>query len=705
LRGVKTIRQILFVVAAGLLATGRAADEAALLLPTYDGLRALVDDDLRHEIHPGDQAAGVPFWNQHAKFFQYPPRLGCEKLERAEKYRHYIYDDSHEVIERATTEPYLSAMDFWFDLPTGVVTVVSEGVDAKGKSVGLAGRRQFWKAAPFTGEYPHPKGAYVDAAKRIFEYMLSQPLVTDVTDRGEPNREYGLNAYETKMHGAILHGMLEYARLCPERRERALAIAKAEADYLISIMQPADAPLANFPLTYSAEALKTEERGAIEFRGQSMNIYPAHAATYFVMLYRVTRERKYLDAARRIADTFVKLQLPEGTWYIRQYLKDGRPVIENRMIPSDVCGVLEELAELTGERKYLETRARAVAWMENGPLRTYEWDGQFEDGLGEKPYVNLSKHMSSNAAFVMLRAHPGDPRYLAQARELLRFAEDQFVFWEKPGRPGPFEDPEWPFARKYYIPPAYRYPSAYEQYLCYLPIDASATKMIRFYLEMYRREHRILDLMKAKALADSILAVQREDGSVPTFWGRGIWGSKQHDWINCMSSSALALMKISEYQEICDALDTLARPAAIHPELQLVRDGRPVTPVWKGDEIDFMTMFPDGRSYGTPMPEYEVTGTGTVTVPEDGDYVLELDGDWRLWVKLDGREVFAMPDGTRTPVRHLQIVRLTKGAHAVDLRFGAGSSGASLRFRLTPAYMKSSAKPDPKSVIPAEYTF
>jgi len=71
-----------------------------------------------------------------------------------------------------------------------------------------------------------------------------------------------------------------------------------------------------------------------------------------------------------------------------------------------------------------------------------------------------------------------------------------------------------------------------------------------------------------------------------------------------------------------------------------------------------------------------------VTVPEDGEYVLELNADWRLWVKLDGREIYAMPDGTRSKVEHRQTLKLAKGEHRFDFRFGAGSKGAWLKFRL-----------------------
>jgi len=694
------MKRLMMCGAAVLLAAGARAGAETIMLPTYDGLRALVDDDLRREVRPGDHETKVPYWNRNATFFQYPPRMEFKSKNGAASYRYTVFDDLHNFFEVDAKKPELSLLDNWFDMPTGIVTVTCEALDAKGESIGVCGRKQFWKNARFKGEYPHPNVAYADAARRVFEYMLKNRNVTYLTDHGEPDRSYGLNAYETKMHGGNVQNMLEFARLCPERRDRALQIAKAEADYLLKIMQPADAPLAYFTLTYSAEPFPTEEGGAA-FRGQSMNIYPANAMKFFIMLYEETKIEKYLTAAKQIASTFLKLQREDGTWYIRQYLKDGKPVIPNPMLPSPVIGPMLSLHRLTGDETYLKCADRATAWLERNSLKTYLWDGQFEDGLGASiPYDNLSKHMAAEAAFVEIERHPGDLSRRGMLRELLRWCEDQFVFWEKPGRPGPYDDPDWIFAR-YYIPAARTYPSSYEQYGCYTPIDASAAKMIRFYLAMYKEEGNILDLMKAKALGDSMLRELQHDGRIPTFWSSCASGGLDCDWMNCMGASAMALMRLSEYQDVCNELDVLARPAPIRPQLEFERDGKKFAPYWSGDVIDFTKTFPDGRNRHTAMPEYELTGAGTVTVPEDGDYVLELNADWRLWVKLDGREVYAMPDGLASHARHLQIANLKKGEHRLDFRFGSGSAGSSIFFRLTPAYVKTLAKPNAKAVVPS----
>ena len=72
--------------------------------------------------------------------------------------------------------------------------------------------------------------------------------------------------------------------------------------------------------------------------------------------------------------------------------------------------------------------------MEKGPLTDWNWECQFEDVQPHPPYKALTKHQACSTAMFLLKRFPGDARRLAQARELLRFAEDQFVYWEKPCR-------------------------------------------------------------------------------------------------------------------------------------------------------------------------------------------------------------------------------------------------------------------------------
>ena len=84
-----------------------------------------------------------------------------------------------------------------------------------------------------------------------------------------------------------------------------------------------------------------------------------------------------------------------------------------------------------------------------------------------------------------------------------------------------------------------------EQYYWYVPIDGSASKLIRTYLALYRAEGNPLDLAKAKALGDSMTRVQNPEGDIPTHWK----GESHCSWWNCLLCDVEALQELEQVIE------------------------------------------------------------------------------------------------------------------------------------------------------------
>ena len=84
-----------------------------------------------------------------------------------------------------------------------------------------------------------------------------------------------------------------------------------------------------------------------------------------------------------------------------------------------------------------------------------------------------------------------------------------------------------------------------EQYRCYLPVDASSAKMIRYFLMLYGLEKNPLDLAKARALGDAVTRIQCADGRIPTWMDPARPPSE--DWINCMFATANALKELAVF--------------------------------------------------------------------------------------------------------------------------------------------------------------
>ena len=538
---------------AGLLAEGPEVafrDEASLpqAVRSYNALMAASREDLGNEIRPGGRD-GSPFWNGNARVFVYPPAFGFKRVEGADRYRFDVLDDVHAVHSFTSAEPTASLKPVWEQVPVGFTTVECTALAADGGEIGVAGKRTFWRGISFDpAQYAPAKRGYGEACALALDYLFRWPDLKHLEEHGEPDvsKETNFTSYPSKMLSAVIHMMLRMAKSFPDRRERALRIANIATAYLLRTRAPDSSPLAGFTATYASRGQRADD-----FGGQHMLIYPAEAGMAFLALHAATKDGEMLAAAKKIAGTYMRLQGKDGTWYLKMNEKDGSPVSGNRLVPTGVIAFLEELYSVTGDEGYRAAADRAFAFIDRGPLADWNWEGQFEDITpASRKYQNLTKHNACETAIYLVKRFPGDRRRIAQARDILRYAEDQFVMWCAPshgdGR-GPWQ-PTYPFR-------CWRTPAVLEQYSCYSPIDASAAKLIRTYLALYSAEGRPLDLAKARALGDSTVNNQDASGRIRTYWipeagdddplAGAIRLPYGGDWYNCMAADVTALAMLS----------------------------------------------------------------------------------------------------------------------------------------------------------------
>ncbi|MBP5544844.1 MAG: hypothetical protein ILM98_12265 [Kiritimatiellae bacterium] len=398
-------------------------------------------------------------------------------------------------------------------------------------------------AAEFkVGSYPPAARPYREAAKMAFSYMASLPAMRTLVEKGEPEQTYQHNAYVSKTHAAHINYMLEWARREPARRNEAMRLAKASAEYLLTQLEPKKAPLAWWPPTYGRKPLRSdstganrpsmvgnEPEGAVKYRGEVMLLYPADVGAAFVAYFNATGDRRFLNAAIGIGETYMKVRRKDGSWPLKMRLATGEPIGDNTLVPTRPLVFFNALAAATKKARWAKAADDCFAWLEANPLTDWNWDGQFEDIQPRPPYANPTKHNAVEAMFEILRRFPNDPVRLEQCRRILRFCEKRFVCWERPEN-----HPNWDA------------PSVLEQYSCFVPIDASAAKMIRAYLALWRVTGEPELLAKARTLGDTITRVQTPEGRIPTFWTHDTLGDQLYDWLNCMGSSASALMELDD---------------------------------------------------------------------------------------------------------------------------------------------------------------
>lgn len=494
-------------------------------------LSAAVKADLQNVVRQGG-IEGRPFWNANSSMFMYPPAFDFRKAG-AKRYSFRVLASDGKLHTFTANSSQASLAPVWDRLPTGWTAV-----ECYFNIHQVVGSRMFWKSAPYTpGKYPPAAMPYSEAVKRGYEYVLNHPLSRHVLEKGVPDFTVYHSCYPTKMYSAIIHSMISYADYNPDKAKEALAIAKASADWLISVSEPAGSPLEFWPPTYWGENAAAKAN-----KGKVMLLYPGYAAISYARLYRKTNEKKYLDAAEKIAAHYIRLQGEDGTWPLRMAFKDGQVLGRNRLVPiQGAIPMLDSLYAITGKSVYKSSLDRAFEYMDKGPMTTWNWEGQFEDVNPSPQYSNLTKHNACEMALYILERFPGDKKRISQAREILRFAEDQFVCWELPfvgaAREGFFGDGDWKanVGRE-----KWNLPGVLEQYGWYVPIDASAAKLIDLYLALYRAEGKMLDLAKARTLGDSITRnLHKEDNHISTHW----YGFEPiaHQWLNCHVASVAAL--------------------------------------------------------------------------------------------------------------------------------------------------------------------
>ena len=516
-----------------------AAMSAAAGAADWPALNAAARDQARSPVHAG--APGVrPFWNECSKAFIRPPAFDVPDAAGVAEYRFTIEGDSGSAEKSHSwlaPHPWLPVPgDVWDGLAPGYYTLKIEGVSTLFE-------RRFYRAAVFRGPYPSAPRGYREAAARVYAAVYALPCVQGWLDSNDPPEGYDLYCYPAKILSSMIRALCRHAETSfnaepqrPEETRRALEIACRMADWLIAHSQPEGAPLAHCPPTYWGSRRDV----AVKNSGLNMLGYPAHAAlAYFDLADAIDRFAvlrpagnggDYRSAGLAIAQTYVRLQGEDGSWWLKVRESDGSPIRANRLIPGRyVFGMFDRAIEAAAEpdRNVLaEARDRAFAFVERGPLATWNWDGQFEDMDPMPPYNNLQKGIAIDTAVRLFSLGR-----TAEALETVDWCEDQFTVWSDPIHHMDYA--HW------------KTPTALEQYDYYTPIDASMGDMVRGFAAAYEATGDALYREKAKALADNLVRNQRADGTIPTYFdSRG--GS---DWVNCMVYSASCLETAAELDD------------------------------------------------------------------------------------------------------------------------------------------------------------
>lgn len=483
-------------------------------------------------IHPG-RPAETHFWNRYAKQFIYAPAFDIDgwRTGKARSYRFTVHSDvSGKDYVFTAQQPFAPLSPIWQDLPPGNATLTVEALGERGGVLGVVGTRSFYRMPVFSGPYGKPDKTYADSAKWALHFQASQDHYQGWKDG--KRLEHFFNCYPNKMMSAVVYGMVRYAKLTdkPSEARNALKMAVSAAECLISLSDAEGTTVEYWPPTYDLNT-KTARQSLkwIQERGDNvMTIFPADSGLAYLDLYDATGDKTFLDASKRIADTYRKLQLPSGTWPLLISRKTGKPTGENLAIPSVPILLFDRLIGQYGQKQYADTCKRAVEWTLENPMKNYLWQGQFEDIFPTAGYTNLSHKGALGFANYLLMHADDNPGYLPMAKELMRFSEDQFVVWE----------PSVPKEERVT-------PCALEQYNCYGPIVSTMARFIRTWTLAYKTTGERIYLDKAQSLANSIVAYQTRFGTGQYHTWLFLDGKRNNDWDNAATEAAMAMLDLS----------------------------------------------------------------------------------------------------------------------------------------------------------------
>ncbi len=491
-----------------------------------------------------------PFWNPYAIQFMYAPAFQFQHIPGYHKYRYTATDEKGGVHTFVADDTYVAARNssaslapIWADIPEGVVHLTVQGIDDDGNDGEVVGVRTFFRLSPFPADLPGAARPYGEAAARAFDYAMSQSFIRHWLEEGTPDPEYDLNVYPSKMISSIINAMIYYAKVSPDKEADAIKVAKNCADYLIGIT-PKDGPMKDVPPTYQLDFRPDYDKRSNAAAGGRINwvmmIYPAHVGTSYINLAVKTGEKKYLDEALKIGAHYAANVQPNGSWYLIRDIKTGELLSPNYCEPLErIVPFLMALYEQTGDEQWKALADGAIKFVEDNELKTYEWEAQFEDSFCSENYSNLTHYGAAAMVRYLAKYYADDEEKMKVADDLMRFIEDQFVIWKRPA----------PWNKDHYDTSLYHTPCGLEQYLWYVPIDASTGDILSAFLAMYKAGRGELHLEKAKALADSLTRVQQPSGLIPTHFMTPENVRGDGFWINCMFMSASNLAELAEVVE------------------------------------------------------------------------------------------------------------------------------------------------------------
>ncbi len=335
----------------------------------------------------------------------------------------------------------------------------------------------------FEGPYFRNVSDYLPRVAALLRYLRDAPYhgpfawdftVSHVSKGG--NKTYD-NGCFIGYGVSVAMGLLEKLSAVEEEKQWARNVSRRAGDWLLAIT--------GGPLDLPGEYYKTRVW------------YTAWAGYAYIDLYALTGEQKWLDAAKRLAQSFADMQRPSGTWTwadensgelgSRTYSRESDEWYNawEEISAAEFLYFLGRLRAECGVEEFWGVEKKALDWMRSYQARTHLWVHN-----GEVSRFNVRQPQM--LSLYLLECAKESDRDLALAEELARMCEEKAVSWD----------------RGYDLNPYVAEPHLRAGSLGSPPNTASATRLARIFIGLARETGNDLWLAKARALTHGVLSIQ-----------------------------------------------------------------------------------------------------------------------------------------------------------------------------------------------------
>jgi hypothetical protein len=212
-----------------------------------------------------------------------------------------------------------------------------------------------------------------------------------------------------------------------------LGRAKDLGDWNLAHSTPADALYANLPW-----AVWTDGRGGgSQDKDATEPDKDAWFGKAYLALYDATKDAKYLDGAKAIAQTLVKTQGEDGSWPFRVVPQDGTVRQQFGGAPVFYVEFFQLMSQRDANPAYKSACERALKLMLDRNVEKNLW-GTYHEDIRQKPDDYLSAEPMSFTADYLFRNAKEHPAYIDMGRKVIQRLEAKLVHTEgHPAAPAP----------------------------------------------------------------------------------------------------------------------------------------------------------------------------------------------------------------------------------------------------------------------------